>query len=268
MRHWTCVPLAILICAASASAANSQTPEQINVATAAAHNICDNITIKDVHGKETQTQLKGEVEAGVKGILKNFVDVGGKGEGSISQQEFDGLSRDAAATVLQKGVDCRERIFTMLVNRLPPQPTPPIPREPRSTISPNVATDTAERAVNQMSRGSADYLDLPFCDGEKLWESDSDLRRRIARFAETGNQITLVGSLGVQHYRELMAKIPNKLVSDAERKNPYLQRFSPGDWAVDVVIRSLDNLTEFRWLVIVDWQTGLVKGMITIPRYY
>jgi hypothetical protein len=125
MRIWKCVLWAILVCAASASAAISQTPEQINIATAAAHNICGNITIKDVHGKETQTQLKGDVQAGIKGILKNFVDVGGKGVGSISQQEFDGLSRDAAATVLQKGVDCRERIFTMLVNRLPPQPIPP-----------------------------------------------------------------------------------------------------------------------------------------------
>jgi hypothetical protein len=112
MRIWKCVLWAILVCATSASAAISQTPEQINIATAAAHNIC-------------QTQLKGDVQAGIKGILKNFVEVGREGVGSISQQEFDGLSRDAAATVLQKGVDCRERIFTMLVNRLPPQPIPP-----------------------------------------------------------------------------------------------------------------------------------------------
>jgi hypothetical protein len=113
-----CALLAILLCAASASAAISQqlTGDQLKTFDATARSICE--SVKEARGRKSEAQLQGDVQAKVGGLLGKVVDVGGGAKGAISREEFEGLSQEATATALQADRDCRERVFNKLVDKL------------------------------------------------------------------------------------------------------------------------------------------------------
>jgi hypothetical protein len=114
MRVWKGALWAILIWAATASAAISQqfTRDELNWLVERAHDLCD--AVKEARGKKSGTQLEAGAEAKVGGLFGKLVDVGGGTTATISREQFEGLSQEATAAALEGDRKCRERMVTKL----------------------------------------------------------------------------------------------------------------------------------------------------------
>jgi hypothetical protein len=106
-----------------------------------ATSICN--TVKEAKGQKTDLQLEGEVKAQLSGLLGKVLDVGGASKGSLTREEFEGLSRDATATALEGDRGCRERVFNRMFDKL--SDVELNNKVPHSLFSNNVATDKRNR---------------------------------------------------------------------------------------------------------------------------
>jgi hypothetical protein len=106
-----------------------------------AMSICN--TVKEAKGQKTDLQLEGEVKAQLRGLLGKVLDVGGASKGSLTREEFEGLSRDATATALEGDRGCRERVFNKMFDKLSDAELNN--KVPRSLFSNNLATDKGNR---------------------------------------------------------------------------------------------------------------------------
>jgi hypothetical protein len=100
--------------AAIPSALAQQQQIQIIQDTAAA--ICN--TVKEAKGKKSEVQIQGEVKAELGGLVGKVVGVDVGGSGSLSREEFEGLSREATASALEGDRGCRERVFDKMFDKL------------------------------------------------------------------------------------------------------------------------------------------------------
>jgi hypothetical protein len=98
---------------ARAQQLNSQ---QIQLIKDTAGTICN--TVGAVKGQKTDFQIQGDVKAQLNGLIGKVVDVGGSTKGSLSREEFEGLTRDATATALEGDRGCRERVFNKMFDKL------------------------------------------------------------------------------------------------------------------------------------------------------
>src|SRR5262245_56624933 len=114
MRLWKCALLAMTVCAASASETASQqlSADQLKTFFDAARILCE--TVKEARGQRTGSELQADVQAKARGFCK-FLDVGGGAKGTIDRETFEGLSREATASLLEGDRDCRERIANKLL---------------------------------------------------------------------------------------------------------------------------------------------------------
>ena len=96
--------------------ANDLDPQQIKIIQDTAASICN--TVSQAKGTKTTAELQGEVTAKLRGVVGNFVDLGTSGQGSISVDEFEGLTRDATAEAFKGDQGCRERVFNKMFDRL------------------------------------------------------------------------------------------------------------------------------------------------------
>lgn len=110
-----CIVLFGFICGRIASA-DPLNPEQIKLISDTAASICN--TIKDAKGQKTNLQIEGDVRVQLSGVLGKIADLGGGAKGSLSKEEFEGLSRDATATGLEGDRGCRERVFDKMWERI------------------------------------------------------------------------------------------------------------------------------------------------------
>jgi hypothetical protein len=78
--------------------------------------ICNTVT--EARGQKTDTQIQGEIKAQLGGIIGKFADVGGSGKGSMSREEFEGLTREATASAMEGDRGCRERVFNKMFDKL------------------------------------------------------------------------------------------------------------------------------------------------------
>ena len=101
--------------AASAEQLNEQ---QIQLIKDTAGSICN--TVKDAKGQKTDIELEGDIRAQVNGLVGKLADLGGSVRGSLTHEEFEGLSRDATASALEGDRGCRERVFDKMFDRLVP----------------------------------------------------------------------------------------------------------------------------------------------------
>jgi hypothetical protein len=69
-------------------------------------------------GQKSEAQLTGEVQAKVTGVVAKVADLRVKGSGKISSQEYQGVSQEALAAALTASVNCRERVFYKLVDKI------------------------------------------------------------------------------------------------------------------------------------------------------
>jgi hypothetical protein len=113
----------LLIAAAPAAYGQQLNAQQIDLIKRTANDVCN--TVREARGQQSSSQIEGEVRARLSGLSGRLVDLGGSGKGSVSQDEFEGLTRDATALALQGDRECRERLFNRMFDRLSdatPQP--------------------------------------------------------------------------------------------------------------------------------------------------
>jgi hypothetical protein len=127
MTHWK-IGLglcAVLVWGVSVPAASGQqlNQQQIQIIRDTAASICN--TVKEARGQKSDVQIQGDVKAQLNGLVGKVVDVGGSGKGSITREEFEGLSREATATALGDDRSCRERLFNKMFDKLSFEPAKP-----------------------------------------------------------------------------------------------------------------------------------------------
>src|SRR5260370_37884613 len=98
------------------ASAEQLNPEQIKLINDTAASICN--TVKDAKGHKTDVQVEGDVKAQVGGLIGKIADLGAGGKGKLSNEDFDGLSRDATATALEGDRGCRELLFNKMFDKL------------------------------------------------------------------------------------------------------------------------------------------------------
>jgi hypothetical protein len=113
LRVWVALTWALGVSVTSAQQLN---PQQLQIIRDTATSVCN--TIRDVKGQKNDLQIQGEVKTQLGGLIGKVFDVGGSGKGSLSREEFEGLSRDATATALEGDRGCRERVFNRMFDKL------------------------------------------------------------------------------------------------------------------------------------------------------
>jgi hypothetical protein len=118
MANWKpglglCVVLALGLSVLPASALNEQ---QIQLIKDTAASICN--TVQGAKGQKSEVQLQGDVKGQLNGLVGKVIDLGGSGKGSLSHEEFEGLSREATASALEGDRGCRERLFNKMFDKL------------------------------------------------------------------------------------------------------------------------------------------------------
>jgi hypothetical protein len=91
-------------------------PRQIGLIKAAATSICD--TVKDITGQNTDILIKGTVMSELGGLIGKMADVGSIATGSMSHDEFEGLTRDATTIASAGDRECRMQLFPKMVEAL------------------------------------------------------------------------------------------------------------------------------------------------------
>ena len=107
-------------------------------------------------GRKSEAQLTGEVQAKVTGIVSKIADLGIKGSGQISSQEYQGVSQEALGAALTASANCRERVFNKLVDKILSSPSgkasPPAPRSGPVGAATNTAGSTFPDTVRTKFR--------------------------------------------------------------------------------------------------------------------
>ena len=72
-----------------------------------------------IEGRDEAVQLQGEVAAKLTGVFGKVADIGGGANGTLTREEFQGLSEEAVAAALEKSANCRERVYNKLIDKIP-----------------------------------------------------------------------------------------------------------------------------------------------------
>jgi hypothetical protein len=91
-------------------------PRQIGLIKGAATSICD--TVKDITGQNTDILIKETVMSELGGHIGKMADVGSIATGSMSHDEFEGLTRDATTIASAGDRECRMQLFPKMVEAL------------------------------------------------------------------------------------------------------------------------------------------------------
>jgi hypothetical protein len=110
-----CAALAYGIAVPTASAQQLNS-DQIQLIERTVATICN--TVKETRGTKSAVQLQGDIKAQVGGLVDKVGESGAGGVGSLTREEFDGLSRSATAVALEGDRGCRERVFNKMFDRL------------------------------------------------------------------------------------------------------------------------------------------------------
>jgi hypothetical protein len=91
-------------------------PQQMGLIRDTATSICD--TVKAIKGEKTDVQIQGTVKGELNGLLGRLASAGASGNGTISRDEFEGLTQDATAIALTGDRDCREHLFYKMFDKI------------------------------------------------------------------------------------------------------------------------------------------------------
>lgn len=110
------VLVAVLISVAGHANAQQGLEQNLKLIRETAADICYTI---EQRGQKTDVQLQGEVAAKLTGVFGKVADIGGGANGTLTREEFQGLSEEAVAAALEKSANCRERVFNKLIDKIP-----------------------------------------------------------------------------------------------------------------------------------------------------
>jgi hypothetical protein len=115
MSCWKIGLYAVLASGVSISAASAQlNPQQIQIIQDTAASICN--TVREAKGQNSDVRVQGDINAQLGGLLGKIA--GASAKGSLTKEEFEGLSRDATATAMEGDRGCRERVFNKMFDKL------------------------------------------------------------------------------------------------------------------------------------------------------
>ncbi len=115
MACWKIGLYAMLAYGVSISAASAKLDEQdIHTIKNAATSICN--TVSAAKGQKNDIQVQGDINAQLGGLIGKIA--GASAKGSLTKEEFEGLSRDATATAMEGDRGCRERVFNKMFDKL------------------------------------------------------------------------------------------------------------------------------------------------------
>jgi hypothetical protein len=92
----------------------------LNVIRETANDICYTVQLK---GQTEGTQLSGEIQAKVTGVIAKVADLGVKGAGKLKNQEYAGVLQEELATTIRHSADCKKDVFDKLVEKMLPSST-------------------------------------------------------------------------------------------------------------------------------------------------
>jgi hypothetical protein len=171
---WAVLTSGLIVPAAFAEQLN---PQQIQIIQDTAASICD--TIKEVKGQKSNFQIQGDVKAQLGGLVGKLVDVGGTGKGSLTRDEFEGLSQDATAAALKGDQGCRERVFNKMFDKLSMEA-----KQPPGAFS---------EEVNALSAG-VELLSNRFTAGYSALAADRAARDQLDLIGDNGKGQRQTGS--------------------------------------------------------------------------
>ena len=100
--------------------AQQLTADQVQTIKETAASVCN--TVNEAKGRKSDSQIQGEVNAQMKNLLGKVFPVGGAARGSLSNEQFEGLSQEATATALEEDRGCREGVFDKMFDRYTQSP--------------------------------------------------------------------------------------------------------------------------------------------------
>jgi hypothetical protein len=186
------------IMAASAQQLNPEQIQQIEVVTAS---VCT--TVKEQKGSASGDQLQADVNAKIGGVVGKIIPLGGSVQGSMSHENYEGLSRDATAAALEGDRGCRERVFNKMFDSFnvriaeavrgaaaapttaPAATAPSVPTTAPAATAPSVPTTSTECVVNNPSGRSMNVRETP--NGAKKDIISNHARVRPLRFASAAD---------------------------------------------------------------------------------
>jgi hypothetical protein len=115
MSYWKIALYAMLASGVSISAASAQlNAQQIQIIQETAASICN--TVREAKGQNSDVRVQGDINAQLGGLIGKLA--GASAKGSMTKEEFEGLSRDATATAMGDDRGCRERVFNKMFDKL------------------------------------------------------------------------------------------------------------------------------------------------------
>ena len=100
----------------SAAQGNRLDPGQSGLIKAAAASICDKA--KDITGQSADILIKGTVMSELGGLIGKMPSAGSIAAGSMSHDEFEGLTRDATTIASAGDRECRMQLLPKMVEAL------------------------------------------------------------------------------------------------------------------------------------------------------
>jgi hypothetical protein len=89
---------------------------EIQIIKDAAASICN--SVKELKGDKTKIEIEGDVSAKLSGLVSKLADAGVSGKGSLSKEDFNGLTQDATAIAIEGDRQCRERLIDKMFDKL------------------------------------------------------------------------------------------------------------------------------------------------------
>jgi formylglycine-generating enzyme required for sulfatase activity len=142
MSCWKIALYGMLASGASISAASAQlNPQQIQIIQDTAASICN--TVKEAKGQNSEVKVQGDINAQLGGLVGKLA--GASAKGSLTKEEFEGLSREATAIAKEGDRTCRERVFYKMFDKLSfsPDVGPGVPAPPAVAVVPPVRPDAS-----------------------------------------------------------------------------------------------------------------------------
>lgn len=156
--------LVVLMAACGSSSALCQANETLAMQrtalkdiTDAAERICNSIPLS---GTSQSAELSGQAKAEVNGVIKKVAELGVQGAGKYQTSEFSNVLQRDLAQAIQTNANCKQTVFSVLVDRMIPVRSSPSPSGLPVT-QPNAPKSPSQQSLKQgLHNGDAIFVDI------------------------------------------------------------------------------------------------------------
>jgi hypothetical protein len=237
-------------------------------------------------GTGSNTELSGDAKTQLAELFRKVFDLGLEASGKYTTQEYEGLLQGDLAVSIKNSDDCRlavsNKLISVLLPSLVPSPhtAPSVPPGPAATpgpdagsLSPADAASLAEGFASQLFAFGPTTVDdlmkkmsLPFCSTQIVYPTATGVRSALEQTVQSlssGYGRVISSAIGIQTLMDYMS--PTTDLNAFTRQENIRQcqgMLAPRDYIASILIQLPDLQRQAAWDVIVDWRTGLVKGIL------